>query len=261
LQISLVITTYNRPDALLLVLESVERQSILPCEVIIADDGSNIKTKNLITKFKAKTSLKIIHSFQDDRGFRAARCRNKAISKASCEYIVLADGDMILHHNFLKDHAINSQTGYFVQGSRVLLDTYRTSEILENHKLNLHFLSHGLSNRKNAIHSNFLSTIFSTKKNSIRGIKSCNIAFYKKDCISVNGFNHEFEGWGREDSEFFIRLMNKGVKRKTLKFNAIQYHLWHIKSNRNSLAINNQLLNKTIVEKLDWCEMGISFFL
>ena len=111
------------------------------------------------------------------------------------------------------------------------------------------------------IHSNFLSTIFSTKKNSIRGIKSCNIAFYKKDCISVNGFNHEFEGWGREDSEFFIRLMNKGVKRKTLKFNAIQYHLWHIKSNRDSLAINDQLLNKTIVEKLDWCEMGISFFL
>ena len=145
MHISLIITTYNRPDALLLVLKSVECQSRLPYEVIIADDGSSIKTQNLIKEFKAQTDLKIIHSFQYDRGFRAAKSRNKAISKASGEYIILVDGDMVLHHNFINDHEKNSQSGYFVQGPRVLLNIDRTPEILENHNLAFHFSSPGHS--------------------------------------------------------------------------------------------------------------------
>ena len=261
MRISLIITTYNRPDALFLVLKSLECQSRLPYEVIIADDGSSIKTHDLIEEFKAQTDLKIIHSFQHDKGFRAAKSRNKAISKASGDYIILVDGDMVLHHNFINDHEKNSQSGYFVQGPRVLLNIDRTSEILENHNLALHFLSPGLNNRKNAIHSNFLSNIFSTKKNLLRGIKSCNISFFRKDCISVNGFNNQFEGWGREDSEFFMRLMNLGINRKTLRFNAIQFHLWHNEASRKSLKKNEALLQKTINEKLKWCEMGINQFL
>ena len=122
-------------------------------------------------------------------------------------------------------------------------------------------LSNGLNNRKNALHSNLLSKLFSRKKNYLRGLKTCNVSFYKKDCISVNGFNNNFEGWGREDSEFFVRLMNKGVKRKTLRFNAIQYHLWHEVVSRKSLLKNDQLLQKAIDENLDWCEMGIQHFL
>ena len=131
----------------------------------------------------------------------------------------------------------------------------------EHHNLAFNILSKGLSNRKNAIHSNFLSKLFSRKKNYLRGLKTCNVAFYRKDCISVNGFNNNFEGWGREDSEFFIRLINKGVTRKTLKFNVIQYHLWHDEVSKNSLSKNDQLLKKTIDENLNWCDDGINNYL
>ena len=103
--------------------------------------------------------------------------------------------------------------------------------------------------------------MFSTKKNFLRGIKTCNVAFYRKDCIGVNGFNNKFEGWGREDTEFFARLMNAGIKRKTLKFNAIQYHLWHKEVSRQSLLQNDLLLKKTFNENLKSCEMGINQFL
>jgi glycosyltransferase involved in cell wall biosynthesis len=261
MKISLIITTFNRPDALLIVLQSIERQSQIPYEVIIADDGSDDKTKKIIADFSDQSKLKIIHSFQEDKGFRAAMSRNRGISKASGDYIVLIDGDMALHRNFISDHERNAQVGYFVQGTRVLLSRNKTKEILENYDIPLHFFSTGLKNRKNSFHSNILSELFSIKKNYLSGLKTCNVGFFKKDCISINGFNNKFEGWGREDSEFFARLMNKGILRKTLRFNSIQYHLWHHEASRESLIKNDELLQKTINNNLDWCEIGIDQYL
>jgi glycosyltransferase involved in cell wall biosynthesis len=261
MQISLIITTFNRPDALILVLQSIENQSLAPDEVIIADDGSSESTTNLITDFKKQSSLVIIHSFQEDFGFRAAMSRNKAISRASSDYIILIDGDLILHNEFINDHQKNAKPGYFVQGTRVLLCKDKTKQVLKNHNSALYFFSFGIKNRKNALHSNFLAKLFSLERNSLRGLKTCNVGFYKKDCISVNGFNNKFEGWGREDSEFFVRLMNYGIKRKTLRFNSIQFHLWHKINSRKALLKNDQLLKETINEKLIWCEQGIAQFL
>jgi len=112
--------------------------------------------------------------------------------------------------------------------------------------------------QKNAIHSKILSFIFSNKKNYLRGIKSCNMAFFKKDCINVNGFNNDFEGWGREDSEFVVRLINSGIKRKNLRFNAIQFHLWHNENSRISLKKNDGILDDAIKNRSQWCENGIN---
>ena len=104
MKLTLIITTYNWPESLLLVLKSIEFQTILPDEVIIADDGSTRETYDLINNFKKKSNLKILHSWQEDIGFRAARSRNNAIHISSGEYIVLIDGDSVLHPQFIKDH-------------------------------------------------------------------------------------------------------------------------------------------------------------
>ena len=253
--------TYNRADALLLVLQSIVYQKLQPSEIIIADDGSNDITKNLILNFKKNTKLNVIHSFQEDRGFRAAESRNKAISITSFDYVVLIDGDMILHPNFLYDHAKNAKAGFFIQGSRTLLTQNKTIEVIGNNDRNFNVFSPGLMNRLNAFHSSFLSKIFSIKRNYLEGIKTCNMSFYKKDFLSINGFNNDFVGWGREDTEFVVRLFNKGINRNTLKFGAIQYHLWHEDSNRDSLNENDNILKKTINEKLIRCNSGVDKFL
>ncbi len=70
-----------------------------------------ITLKNLLTIFQTTSSLNIIHSWQPDNGFRAAKSRNKAIAKSREEYIVLIDGDMILHSEFVQDHINNAETG------------------------------------------------------------------------------------------------------------------------------------------------------
>ncbi len=261
MRVSLIITTYNRPDALLLVLRSIRLQTLMPNEVIIADDGSSNDTKTIIRDFQKISDLNIIHSWQKDNGFRVAKSRNKAIAQSSGDYIILIDGDMILHPKFIEDHANNAELGYFVQGSRVLLTQSATQDALVEMRVNFSPFSQGIQNRKNTIHSNFLSKLFSKKKNYLRGIKTCNMAFFKQDCIGVNGFNNDFEGWGREDSEFIVRLLNNGINRKNIRFNAIQFHLWHNENTRTSLKQNDILLQDAIDNDLQWCDNGINRYL
>ena len=160
MSVSLIISTYNRPDALFRVLESVELQTKIPDEIIIADDGSDDMTKKCITDFNKFSTLKLIHSWQNDKGFRAAKSRNKAIAKSSCDYIILVDGDMILHNKFIEDHIHHAELGFFVQGSRVLINKQVTNKILENCLSSFSFLSKGISNRKNAIYSVFFAKFF-----------------------------------------------------------------------------------------------------
>ena len=261
MHVSLIITTYNRPDALLLVLRSIESQNTLPDEVVIADDGSGDDTKITIHTFQTTSNLNILHSWQEDKGFRAAKSRNKAIAKSNSDYIILIDGDMILHPEFIQDHINNAELGYFIQGSRVLLTENATSNALKDISTYFSFFSKGIQNRKNTIHSNFLSRLFSNKKNYLRGIKTCNMAFFKQDCIAINGFNNDFEGWGREDSEFVVRLLNSGIHRKNLRFNAIQFHLWHNENTRASLQQNDTLLQNAIDNNVKWCDSGVDRYL
>jgi glycosyltransferase involved in cell wall biosynthesis len=261
MRVSLIIATYNWPESLILALRSIEKQTIAPEEVVIADDGSTAETKEIIDKFQKDSDLNIIHSWQEDNGFRVAKSRNKAIAKSCGNYIILIDGDIILHPKFVQDHVNNAKVGYFMQGSRVLLSQDITEQIIISNRISFSFFSKGMKGRKNSIHSNFLSKIFSTKKNYLRGIKTCNIAFFRQDFINVNGFNNEFEGWGREDSEFVVRLFNTGINRKNLRFNAIQYHLWHKDNDRKHLDYNNQLLQNSINQKLKVCKKGINKYI
>ena len=261
MRVSLIISTYNWPESLILVLKSIENQTIFPEEVVIADDGSTVETKEIIAKFQKDSDLNIIHSWQEDNGFRVAKSRNKAIARSCGDYIILIDGDIILHPKFVQDHVNNAKVGYFMQGSRVLLSQDITEQIIISNRISFSFFSKGMKGRKNSIHSNFLSKIFSTKKNYLRGTKTCNIAFFRQDVINVNGFNNEFEGWGREDSEFVVRLLNTGINRKNIRFNAIQYHLWHKEIDRTSLDCNNQLLQNSIENKLKVCKKGINKYI
>ncbi len=103
--------------------------------------------------------------------------------------------------------------------------------------------------------------ILNFNKDKLHSVRSCNIGFYKKDCIAVNGFNNKFEGWGREDSEFILRLLNKGLKRKNVRFNLIQYHLWHNESSREHLEKNTVMLDKAINNHSNWCDDGIDKYL
>lgn len=261
MRVSLVITTYNWKEALGLVLESALRQSRPPTEIIVADDGSSDGTADLVASFADRSSVPVIHSWQEDKGFRAAMSRNRAIARAAGDYIVLIDGDIVLEKHFIADHLASAAPGFFVQGSRVIVGERATRAALADGTLNFSLFSPGIENRKNCLRSRFFSRIFSRQTASLSGIKTCNFAFWKKDALAVNGFNEDFVGWGREDSEFAARLLNSGVRRRNLKFLATCYHLHHTICSRAQLPANDDILARAIAEKLTRCDNGIDKYL
>jgi len=263
LKTSLIITTYNWPEALFLVLKSIKYQSIAPDEIIVADDGSNDDTKNIIRKFSKDFKLEIIHSWQKDEGFRAAMSRNKAIAKARGEYIIMIDGDMILHPDFIKDHTSFAKTNSFVQGMRAKLSKEKSMNIMKTKKINFKNFDKGLKSKRYGIHSPLLSFIFSgiRRINKLNMLQTCNMAFYKNDALRINGFNEDFIGWGREDSEFGARMLNARITRRDLRFSAVAYHIHHEGNSREMLDYNHQIYLNTLNKKLVRCKNGINKYI
>lgn len=260
MRMSLIITTYNWKEALNVVLKSITKQTILPDEVIIADDGSRNDTKELIEQWEKIFPIPLIHSWQEDKGFRLAKSRNKAISKATGDYIIMIDGDMVLSKKFIEDYKRNAKKGYFIQGGRVVTDIHCSKKIINDDYLPSLF-SKGLKNRKNCISNKILSKIFSYERNNDKSTRGCSMGFWRKDLIEVNGFNIDFVGWGREDSEFVIRMLNSGKKRLYLKFAAVAFHLYHNENSRKSLNENDNILRDTIENKLKYCKNGLNKYL
>jgi len=257
LKTALIVTTYNNPEVLALSLTTALQQTVVPYEIIVADDGSSAETTDLVKRMANKSTTPIYHCWQENKGFRAARCRNMAISRSCADYCILIDGDIMLDKHFVEDHINYANHGYFTQGSRVILSENATKQILQSKNTDVGFFDHSVGNRKNCIRSTVLAKIFSLRNCKLGGIKTCNFAFWKSDAVMVNGFNEDFIGWGQEDTEFAARLLHSGICRQNIRFNALAFHLYHPIATRDSLSRNDALLIDTQEKKKGWCENGL----
>ena len=262
---SLIIATYNWPSALQLCIQSVLHQSVLPAEIIIADDGSAEETKLLIARVAAESPVPVIHVWQPDDGFQLARIRNRAIARSTQPYIIQIDGDLIVHQHFIKDHLQIQEPGYFVSGSRVLLSPETSQALIKNGSLDIQKHYRGSRNVFNKLRNGFLRK-FLARRYKIKGknkfyVKGCNMAFWRKDLLAVNGYNEAFTGWGKEDSEIAIRLINAGIQKKFLKLGGITYHLYHKEASREMEPLNVQIMETTEHKKLTVAEKGLNQYL
>ncbi len=253
---SLIISTYNWPKALAVVLKSLLSQTLLPKEVIIADDGSTDDTKELINTFKKKCPIPVIHVWQEDKGFRKSVILNKAIKKASGNYIIQIDGDCIMHHKFIEDHVINTEKGTYLFGSRVNIKEEAVKKVLDDKIINYNFFDNSIRNKTRSIHSHLISKAYSKNESLSSKYRGCNTSFFKSDFEAVNGYNEDFKGWGREDSELAYRLHNFGLSGKRLRYCGIVYHIHHNELPKNQLQTNNSIEKQTILENKIWTKNG-----
>ena len=252
INISVIITTYNQPQLLRLVLLALEKQTDLAFEVIIADDGSTQATADLIKCFQQKNILSIRHVWQVDDGFQAAKIRNKAIQAASGNYIIFLDGDCIPRPHFIEKHRILAAPGYFVGGNRSLLSSAFTAEIVTQsssiESLNLfNYVLLGCKRKINRWFTLFLLPLGFLRyihPSRWRGIKTCNLAVWKNDLLSVNGFDESYVGWGYEDSDLVLRLLRAAVKHKSGRFATTVLHLWHPENHRDLERLNFERFQK-----------------
>ena len=137
--ISVIITTYNSPNFLQQCINSFLDQEDSHFEIIVADDGSKEETKLLIKKYK-DSHLNIKHAWHEDKGFRAAKIRNEAVKKSSGEYLIFIDGDCVAFNDFITNHKIISEKGFFARGNRIMLSK-RFSNILIKENFNINLIS------------------------------------------------------------------------------------------------------------------------
>ena len=264
--ISVIVTTYNRDDALAAVLRSLASQKDRNFEVLVADDGSAPATAALIEQQKAQVGVPLAHVWQEHRGFRAGEIRNRAISASRGDYVVFLDGDCLTRPDFIATHRRLAEPGWFVTGNRALLTEVLTDAVLSRPLEPEHWgtadwlrqrLSGGL-NRLAPVLRLPLGPLRKMRPKAWEGARSCNLAVWRADLDRVDGFDAVFSGWGKEDSDLLVRLLHAGVQRKDGFYATGVLHLWHAGADRSRLAENEQRLARVIESRRVRAEAGIS---
>ncbi len=258
--IALIINTYDQPDYLRRVLAAVGAQTLLPAEVIVADDGSDHQTAAAFKGWPGRKNIRSEHVWQAHQDFRRSRILNMAIAKTTADYIVFLDGDTLPHPKFVADHRALAKPRRFTQGHRALIGHSAARSFgrggAEFLKQRWDALIEGdVKGWKNLYR--WPLPLFRTRRD-LRGVRGCNLGVWREHLVKVNGYNEEFTGWGREDSELAVRLMNSGVLRRDVRGWAVCYHLWHAPMSRAKVPANDQLLSDAIKERRQTCSVGLS---
>lgn len=250
--ISVIVTTYNRPDALEAVVSSLFTQSDRDFEIIITDDGSGPATQECVARLRERSPVPLTHVWQEDIGFRLAMSRNGGIRVARGSYIVILDGDCMVQRDFVAQHRRLAQRGYMVTGSRILLQAGFTARVLAD-RLDLQALGFpALLRHRLAGHINKVAPLVlklpdlgrRQRKFSYRRIKGCNLGIWRADLEAINGFDESFTGWGYEDSDAVLRLFNAGIMRKDGAYATEVFHLWHREATRDRASSNQQIVEQ-----------------
>ncbi len=232
--ISVIITTYNRPDHLRSALLALSRQSVKFDEIVVADDGSDESTKRVVQDFAELFDAPVVHVWQRHDGFTAARSRNNAIRAARGDFLAFLDQDGLAHGDWLKLHLITTRAGTFSIGGLLMLDEKETSGITDREVLSGEFENiHSAKQRKDLVRLHrrglfyqFLRMVGIGIKNKPR-LNSGNFSVLRKDLEKVNGFDEDYVGWGQEDDDLGRRLYMAGVMPSPIIGIADVTHLWH----------------------------------
>jgi glycosyltransferase involved in cell wall biosynthesis len=252
MKVAVIITTFNRPDALAAVLEGYAAQSDADFELIVADDGSTRETAQVVKSFATRAPFMVAHVWQADEGFRAAAIRNRAVAATEADYILFTDGDCVPPHTFVHQHRLLAEPGWFLSGNRVLLSQRLTQAVLEQHLPIHRWTWADWARNRGGI--NRLMPLIRLPDGGFRkrsahtweGVKTSNLSAWRADLERVNGLDESYSGWGLEDSDLVIRLLHAGVRHKSARFAAPVFHLWHRENDRSRLPDNQMRLQEVL---------------
>lgn len=254
---SIILATYEWPEALAMVLSGLLTQTDKSFEVVLADDGSDERTRKVVDDYKKRSFFTIHHLWQENKGFRKSRILNQAILKSCGETLIFLDGDCIPHKDFVAQHLLLQDPLSYVAGRRVDLSENFSANLnperVEAGALNgenlrdlFHLWRDSLRkegstpfHRSYMVKTPWLRKLCGLEK--VLDLKGCNFSVAREKMLVINGFDESYEGYGREDTDVELRLQNLGLKIKSAKNLCLQFHLWH--KTRAFTPINEELLD------------------
>lgn len=256
---SVIVTTYNRPDALRAVLEGLAAQTCRSFECVVADDGSGPETRAIVDAMSVRLpSGRLKHVWQEHLGFRAAAIRNRAIEASDGQWVICLDGDCVPRPRFIEGHLRAARADAITRGSRVLCDEALTRESLAGHAA-LHSLSDpelrelhamGRINRVDAAAGGWRDALRSLtgtlRLEGWKSVRTCNMLAPREAINAVGGFDERYTGWGFEDSDLVVRLMRHGLHIRRGPADTAVLHLWHPDNPRDNADRNRALLEETL---------------
>jgi glycosyltransferase involved in cell wall biosynthesis len=272
---SVIVPTYNRPLALRLSLLSLAEQSMLPSEVLIADDGSGEETKAQVEELKVllEHAFPIKHVWQDDIGFRKPKILNETVRQSFGDYLIFIDGDCMAHRDFVRSHVAMSSPDAILSGKRVDLGKLLTEKLLDKVKvinvLDLNLLGDALFGQKPrsrkveeaiVIRNGWLRTLLHRDRITDDGVWGCNFSLYKELFYAINGCDEDFLDGSIEDNDLGIRVLNQGKRIRSVRNYAVVFHLWHKSSwsfENEKYQHNLAILKQRIANKEPRCNNGI----
>ncbi len=269
---SLLLATFDMPRHLELVLAGLSRQKASQgdFEILLCDDGSDHETRAVIERFQKHEKTSLIHLWQEHQGFRKCRMLNEALRIARGSTLIFLDGDCVPHSHFIRDHLEQQEPGFYLAGRRVELGpTISESLTLKDIQGGLFdgpsFRLLNSCLRKDSEyfqrslrvpnHAPWSWLRGPMKLNHVPDLKGCNFSVAKSAMETINGFDEDYEGYGREDTDVEIRLQNLGLKIKSLKGLALQFHVWHPR--RSFTPANDHRLEEARTTKRVACRSGI----
>lgn len=254
MRIAVIVTTYNRPDALQAVLRGYAAQTDRAFELIVADDGSKAETGDLVHAFAARAPFECRHVWQEDDGFRAAAIRNQAVVETDADYVLFTDGDCVPPPTFVERHRALAEPGWFLAGNRLLLSEAFTRRVLASGEaIESWSLARWMGAWARRDINRWLPLVHlrdaAWRKRTARrweGVKTCNLSLWRDDLVHVNGLDETYTGWGMEDSDLVVRLLRAGIRHKSARFAAPVFHLWHRENDRSHLPENQARLREVL---------------
>ncbi|MCT7531554.1 glycosyltransferase [Aliarcobacter cryaerophilus] len=268
---TIIISVYKDTDSLDLILETLAKQTIIPNEVLISEDGNSEEMRKFveIAREKYKT-LDITHLTQEDDGWRKNIALNRAIVASKYEYLIFIDGDCVPFDDFIENHVMQSEKKIVLSGKRtelgaditakIRLRELKVSKLTNNYFLYLIALIKDKTRHlEDLLHISYKSFLAPYIKRDVNYIIGCNWSAFKDDILAINGFDETYRlpSVG-EDVDLGWRFRGLGIELKSCRYNANMIHLYHKKRfGGNEGEINNEILWKNHAQNKFFCDNGI----
>ena len=267
MRLSVIVTTYNQPEWLEKVLWGFESQTFRDFELLVADDGSDERTRALLARLTPELGYPVRHVWHEHDGFRKCTILNAAIAQSEGEYLFFTDGDCIPRPDLLRVHHANARHGSFLSGGYLKLPIETSqlitkADILAGDATRYSWLRANGTRRSRRLArmkwGSFTSALLDRVTTTAPTFNGHNSSVWRADLIAVNGFDERLE-YGGLDRELGERLENAGIRGRQMRHRALVVHLDHPRGYRNAeaMARNRAIRDEVAAKQITRAPVGL----